>query len=344
MAATPQGRPHPPPRRARSDAARCSCARRARRRSPASACMPKTPPEARRWHARRAARPQRFGPRWLQQRLAQLLPQFPQTAAVRRLQRRADSTALLAALARCHARPRSSCARCTSITACSRTRGAGARTAAASRARWACRSRCARAHVSRARAASRSRPPRAQARYALLGAALARRRGAAHRAPPGRSARDRAAAAAARRRRRRARRHAGGGAVRARPAGAAAAAARRAPSSAPGCSAQGLTWIEDESNAQRRLDRNYLRARVLPLIRARWPRGGGDGGAQRASRRPKRSGCSMRSARPTSRAPRCGRHAVARGRCARLTPDRRRNALRFWISAAGPARAARAAA
>ena len=35
--------------------------------------------------------------------------------------------------------------------------------------------------------------------------------------------------------------------------------------------AQGLSWVEDESNAQLRPDRNYLRARVLPVIRARWP-------------------------------------------------------------------------
>ena len=34
---------------------------------------------------------------------------------------------------------------------------------------------------------------------------------------------------------------------------------------------QPLTWIEDPSNAQLHLDRNYLRAQVLPLIRARWP-------------------------------------------------------------------------
>src|SRR4029077_5601171 len=34
---------------------------------------------------------------------------------------------------------------------------------------------------------------------------------------------------------------------------------------------QGLEWIEDPSNAELRHDRNYLRTRVLPLIRERWP-------------------------------------------------------------------------
>jgi len=34
---------------------------------------------------------------------------------------------------------------------------------------------------------------------------------------------------------------------------------------------QGLTWIEDPSNADTRLDRNYLRHEVLPRLKARWP-------------------------------------------------------------------------
>jgi tRNA(Ile)-lysidine synthase len=35
--------------------------------------------------------------------------------------------------------------------------------------------------------------------------------------------------------------------------------------------AQGLEWIEDPSNADTRLDRNYLRHEVLPRLQARWP-------------------------------------------------------------------------
>jgi len=34
---------------------------------------------------------------------------------------------------------------------------------------------------------------------------------------------------------------------------------------------QGLEWLEDPSNVDPRFDRNYLRLRVLPLIRERWP-------------------------------------------------------------------------
>ncbi len=32
-----------------------------------------------------------------------------------------------------------------------------------------------------------------------------------------------------------------------------------------------LTWQDDPSNAQLRFDRNYLRARVVPALRERWP-------------------------------------------------------------------------
>jgi tRNA(Ile)-lysidine synthase len=35
--------------------------------------------------------------------------------------------------------------------------------------------------------------------------------------------------------------------------------------------AQGLHWLEDPSNQDLRLDRNYLRLAVLPLLRQRWP-------------------------------------------------------------------------
>ncbi len=35
--------------------------------------------------------------------------------------------------------------------------------------------------------------------------------------------------------------------------------------------AHGLEWIDDDSNVDERFDRNYLRQRVVPLLRARWP-------------------------------------------------------------------------
>ncbi len=35
--------------------------------------------------------------------------------------------------------------------------------------------------------------------------------------------------------------------------------------------AQGLSWVDDESNANDHYDRNYLRNQVMPLLRERWP-------------------------------------------------------------------------
>jgi tRNA(Ile)-lysidine synthase len=95
----------------------------------------------------------------------------------------------------------------------------------------------------------------------------------------------------------------------------------------------GLAWIEDDTNADESLDRNYLRRRVLPLIRERW-KGVGPSVA--------------RSARHAAEGQRL-LDAVARADVERassgpdlfvpalraLQPDRRRNALRFWIARSG---------
>lgn len=95
----------------------------------------------------------------------------------------------------------------------------------------------------------------------------------------------------------------------------------------------GLSWVEDDTNTDETLDRNYLRRRVLPLIRGRWP-----GAASAVSR----------SARHAAEAQRL-LDIVARGDVERaasgadlfvpalraLRPDRRRNALRFWIARSG---------
>ncbi len=90
-----------------------------------------------------------------------------------------------------------------------------------------------------------------------------------------------------------------------------------------------LAWLEDCSNQDQQLDRNYLRAAILPLIRKRWP-----GAAAAVSR----------SARHAAEAQRL-LDVVARGDVERaaagadlsvsalraLSVPRRRNALRFWI-------------
>jgi tRNA(Ile)-lysidine synthase len=97
--------------------------------------------------------------------------------------------------------------------------------------------------------------------------------------------------------------------------------------------AQGLTWVEDESNAQLRPDRNYLRARVLPVIRERWP-----AAAATVARAARHAAQAQRlldalGAADAARAS-CGASLSARV-LRTLPPERRRNALRFWITAAG---------
>jgi len=153
-----------------------------------------------------------------------------------------------------------SCARCTSITACIPSRERGARTVKHLHAAWACRSRsfaCRCAHTGRVlerRRAMRAmrHSPRAQSG-----------RDSADGASGGRSARDRVPAAVARRGSRGTRGDAAVGALCRRLACASAprALARRTcrmGECAPSC------WIEDVTNADERLDRNYLRRQVLP--------------------------------------------------------------------------------
>jgi tRNA(Ile)-lysidine synthetase-like protein len=95
----------------------------------------------------------------------------------------------------------------------------------------------------------------------------------------------------------------------------------------------GLSWIEDDTNVDESFDRNYLRRQVLPLIHERWK---GVGSAV------------SRSARHAAEAQRL-LDGIARTDVERasngaelfvptlraLQPDRRRNALRFWIMRSG---------
>ena len=94
---------------------------------------------------------------------------------------------------------------------------------------------------------------------------------------------------------------------------------------------QGLPWVEDESNAQLRPDRNYLRGRVLPLIRARWP-----GAAATVSRSARHAAEAQRllDLLGAADAGDAGFGAMLSAKVLRrLTLERRRNALRFWIAA-----------
>ena len=98
------------------------------------------------------------------------------------------------------------------------------------------------------------------------------------------------------------------------------------------CEAAQLTWIDDLSNADLRFDRNFLRARVIPALRERWPA---------VAECVARSGSHLAEARwllderaqedlALARDGAGLRIPVLRG----LAPARARNLLRFWIESA----------
>ena len=102
----------------------------------------------------------------------------------------------------------------------------------------------------------------------------------------------------------------------------------------------GLDWLEDPSNADPRLDRNYLRLAVLPALRARWPAAArtiGRVAAQAAE------ALDLEAERVgTDLAEVAEGETLALARLAPLPPDRQRLVLRAWLRSLGlvpPARA-----
>jgi tRNA(Ile)-lysidine synthase len=95
----------------------------------------------------------------------------------------------------------------------------------------------------------------------------------------------------------------------------------------------GLKWVEDDTNCDETLDRNYLRRRVLPLIRERWK---GVGSAVARSARHAAEGQRLLDivARADVERASSGPDLFVPALRA-LQPDRRRNALRFWIAQSG---------
>jgi tRNA(Ile)-lysidine synthase len=271
-----------------------------------------------------------FGPQWLERRLTELLPEFPDVPLCVAFSGGCDSTALLAALAQLPHAPRAL-----------RALHIDHRLQPNSR-RWSqhCR-RIARrlqvplgvrsADIVRARGESLEAAARA-ARYRLLGAALTEGEAllTAHHQD------DQLETVLLQ-----LLRGAGVAGLAAMPAlaplgsGVLVRPLLTVPRAALGdwVRTQRLPWVEDESNAQLRPDRNYLRMRVLPGVRERWPAA---------------AATVSRSARHLAEAQQLldalGEADAGRALCGamlsarvlrRLPPRRRRNALRFWISAAG---------
>jgi len=98
-------------------------------------------------------------------------------------------------------------------------------------------------------------------------------------------------------------------------------------------SARHLAWIEDASNADERLDRNYLRRQVLPQIRARWP-----GSASAVARSARHAAFAQRMLEEVGRADvnKAADGAALSVQVLRaLSAERRANALRVWIAQGG---------
>jgi len=94
-----------------------------------------------------------------------------------------------------------------------------------------------------------------------------------------------------------------------------------------------LTWLDDDTNTDERFDRNYLRRTVLPLIRERWP---GAGAAVSRTARHAAEARRLLDALALTDVERAAQGAsLSTQKLRTLDPDRRRNALRYWIARAG---------
>lgn len=271
-----------------------------------------------------------FGPEWLKGQLTQLLPEFPRAALCVAFSGGADSTALLAAVAALTPGP----ARLRALYVDhqlhpdSHAWGRHCRKVAAA---LGVKLQVRRVRVARGRGQSLEAAAR-EARYGALGAALASGEAllTAHHAD------DQLETVLLQ-----LLRGAGVAGLAAMPACApfARGVLVRPLINVPRAQlrawarSRGLRWIEDASNADERLDRNYLRARVLPPILARWPAAAATvvRGARHAAEAQR-----MLDALGAADVARASHGAMLSAAVLRaLPPERRRNALRSWITRAG---------
>jgi len=97
--------------------------------------------------------------------------------------------------------------------------------------------------------------------------------------------------------------------------------------------ARDVAWIEDDTNADEGLDRNYLRRQILPLVRARWP--GAAGTVARSARHAAEAKLLLDALARADVETSADGAALAVTRLRALEGARRRNALRFWIARRG---------
>jgi tRNA(Ile)-lysidine synthase len=98
-------------------------------------------------------------------------------------------------------------------------------------------------------------------------------------------------------------------------------------------SARGLTWVEDESNADRRHARNFIRRDIAPLLAARFP--GYPATLVRAARHQAEAAVLTDELALLDAAGAIDATGLARARLAAMPPARARNLLRWFLHQAG---------
>jgi tRNA(Ile)-lysidine synthase len=96
---------------------------------------------------------------------------------------------------------------------------------------------------------------------------------------------------------------------------------------------RGIAWVEDPSNADERHDRNYLRRRVVPLLRARWPGCGAT--LARSAALAAEAATLLALAADAALAEACDGTALRCTVLRRLALPQRRNVLRRWLAGLG---------
>ena len=98
--------------------------------------------------------------------------------------------------------------------------------------------------------------------------------------------------------------------------------------------AQGLSWVEDPTNQDKRFDRNFVRHHVLPRLRERWP----GAGATLARAAGHQAGCQRlldELAAQDLEVMADQRLRLDIGALKALSRDRQRNLLRYWLDRQG---------
>jgi len=98
--------------------------------------------------------------------------------------------------------------------------------------------------------------------------------------------------------------------------------------------ARGVAWVDDDSNVDERFDRNYLRQRVVPLLRARWPAAAAVAARSAAHLGEARELLEVLAASDLQAGVGVGVDAarlIDLERLCKLTVARQRNLLRYWL-------------